>query len=272
MVSLNGGWRQGEIMSAAVDISIRNVSVSYGHVKALDAITFDVMNKDFIGIIGPNGGGKSTLVKTLLGLVEPDSGEIVIEQNKEIGYVPQFAEFDQSFPISVMEVVMSGVIKGKKLSFKKYNNDEIKYAETLMKRMDILDLKEKQIGELSGGQLQKVLVTRAMVSHPDILVLDEPTASLDVKVKNEIYDILKCLSEEITILIITHDIAEIFSYVKSVAYINQTLHYHGSDSKMRKNVLELTTGCPIEDLMISEEALKKEFMETEDKYHDTSHC
>ena len=110
-----------------------------------------------------------------------------------------------------------------------------------------------------------------MVSKPDILVLDEPTASLDVKVKNEIYDILKCLSEDITILIITHDIAEIFAYVSSVAYINQTLHYHGSDSKMRKNVLELTTGCPIEDLMINEEALKKEFMETEDKYHDQRH-
>ena len=146
------------------------------------------------------------------------------------------------------------------------------YARELMTRMDILELKDKQIGELSGGQLQKVLLTRAMVSKPDILVLDEPTASLDVKIKNEIYDILKRLSEDVTILIITHDIAEIFSYVKSVAYINQTLHYHGSDSKMRKNVLELTTGCPIEELMLSEEALKKVFMETEDKYHDRSHC
>jgi len=259
-------------MSALVDISIQDLSVSYGQVKALTDISFDVMHKDFIGIVGPNGGGKSTLIKAILGLVDIEKGHINVRSGKKIGYVPQFAEFDQSFPISVMEVIMSGVIKGKKLSFRKYSKAELDYAYELMERMDIDDLKTKQIGELSGGQLQKVLVARALVSKPNILVLDEPTASLDVKVKNEIYDILKCLSEDITILIITHDIAEIFSYVKSVAYINQTLHYHGNDSKMRKSVLELTTGCPIEDLMINEEALKKDFMETEDKYHDRSHA
>lgn len=259
-------------MKEAVDISIQNLSVSYGKVHALKDISFDVMHKDFIGIVGPNGGGKSTLIKAILGLVDIDSGHIKVSGEKSIGYVPQFAEFDQGFPISVNEVIMSGVIKGKKLFFKQYPKNEMAYARELMTRMDILELKDKQIGELSGGQLQKVLLTRAMVSKPDILVLDEPTASLDVKIKNEIYDILKRLSEDVTILIITHDIAEIFSYVKSVAYINQTLHYHGNDSKMRKNVLELTTGCPIEELMLSEEALKKVFMETEDKYHDRSHC
>jgi len=258
-------------MKQDYDIRINDLSVSYGAVKALKNITFDIEHKSFLGIIGPNGGGKSTLVKALLGLKKPDSGIVEIKRGKKIGYVPQFAEFDQRFPISVMEVILSGVIKGKKLTFKKYLKEELDYADSLMKRMDILDLKDKQIGELSGGQLQKVLVARSMVAHPDILILDEPTASLDVKVKNEIYNILKCLSEEITILIITHDIAEIFAYVSSVAYINQTLHYHGSDSKMRKNVLELTTGCPIEELMISEEALKKEFMQTEDKYHDQCH-
>lgn len=257
-------------MKTNIDIQIDNITVSYGGVQALKDISFDVKHKDFIGIVGPNGGGKSTLVKTLLGLKEPDKGQILVREGKKIGYVPQFAEFDQSFPISVMEVILSGLIKDKSLFFKKYTKEEMTYARKLMSRMEISDLDGKQIGELSGGQLQKVLLTRAMVSKPNILVLDEPTASLDVKVKNEIYDILKKLSDEITILIITHDIAEIFSYVKSVAYINQTLHYHGNDSKMRKSVLELTTGCPIEELMINEEALKKDFMETEDKY-DTSH-
>lgn len=259
-------------MKEIVDIHIDHLSVSYGKVKALENITFDVMHKDFIGIIGPNGGGKSTLIKSILGLVDYDEGEVIIREGRKIGYVPQFAEFDQRFPISVMEVVLSGMIKGKSLFFKSYDKKEVAYAEDLMKRMDVHHLKDKQIGELSGGQLQKVLVIRSLVSHPDILVLDEPTASLDVKVKKEIYEILKGLSEEVTILIITHDIAEIFSYVKSVAYINQTLHYHGNDSAMRKNVLELTTGCPIDELMHGEEALKKAFMETEDKYHDRSHC
>lgn len=254
-----------------IDIRFDKVNVSYGSVKAIENISFDVNKNDFIGIIGPNGGGKSTLVKSLLGLVPLESGTIQINPNKQLGYVPQFAEFDQSFPISVIEVVLSGVIKGKKMFFKRYNKAELNFADEIMTKLDILDLKNKQIGELSGGQLQKVLVARSLISNPSILVLDEPTASLDVKVKNEIYDILRKLSQDITILIITHDIAEIFSLVKSVAYINRTLHYHGSDSKMRKSVLELTTGCPIEELMVSEEALKKDFMETEDKYHDARH-
>jgi len=254
-----------------VDIRFDKVSVSYGAVKALDTISFDVKKQDFIGIIGPNGGGKSTLVKALLGLVELDNGKIYINPDKKVGYVPQFAEFDQSFPISVIEVILSGLIKGKNFFFKKYSNEEIDFADKMMNKLGINGLKHKQIGELSGGQLQKVLVARSLVSRPGILILDEPTASLDVKVKNEIYDILRKLSEDITILIITHDIAEIFTFVKSVAYISQTLHYHGNDSKMRKSVLELTTGCPIEDFMFSEEALKKDFMETEDKYHDSRH-
>lgn len=254
-----------------IDIRFDQVHVSYGAVKALEDISFDVRKNDFIGIIGPNGGGKSTLVKALLGLVPLEKGFIHINPNKQLGYVPQFAEFDQSFPISVIEVVLSGVIKGKGLFFKRYNKDETAFADEIMEKLDIMDLKEKQIGELSGGQLQKVLVARSLISKPGILILDEPTSSLDVKVKNEIYDILRKLSKDITILIITHDIAEIFTIVKSVAYISQTLHYHGNDSKMRKSVLELTTGCPIEDFMVSEEALKKEFMETEDKYHDSRH-
>lgn len=253
------------------DLKLENVSVSYGSVEALKDISFEVKHHDFIGIIGPNGGGKSTLVKALLNLVDLSSGRIIIDQKKTIGYVPQFAEFDQNFPITVHEVVLSGLIGDKSIFFKKYSKADKTAADTLMHKLGIYDLRKKQIGELSGGQLQKVLVARALISKPDILLLDEPTASLDVHVKKEIYELLKNLSDFVTILIITHDIAEIFSYVKSVAYINQTLHYHGSDSKMKKNVLELTTGCPIEQFVQKEEALMKDFMETEDKYHDSGH-
>lgn len=256
-------------MKKNIDIKVRDLSVYYQSVHALEDISLDIAEKDFLGIIGPNGGGKSTLIKTILGLKTPTKGEIKVAPGKKIGYVPQFADFDQSFPISVEEVILSGVLHEKKPWFKKYSHDEINYGADLMKRLGIESLKHKQIGELSGGQLQKVLVARALISQPSILVLDEPTASLDVKVKHEIYHILEKLSEEITILMITHDIAEIFSYVKSVAYINKTLHYHGNDSKMRKSVLELTTGCPIEELMKNEEALKREFME--DTQHDRSH-
>lgn len=252
------------------DIRLENVSVNYGQVEAIKDITFDIKENDFLGIIGPNGGGKSTLIKALLGQVPLTSGKIEINPKKNIGYVPQFAEFDQSFPISVYEVIMSGLMKRKSLFFKAYSASEQNEANELMKKLDILELKSKQIGELSGGQLQKVLVARAMISKPGILLLDEPTASLDVQVKKEIYSILQNLSHEVTILIITHDIAEIFSFVKCVAYINKTLHYHGNDSKMRRNVFELTTGCPIEDFIKKEEALVKDFMDSEEKY-DTSH-
>lgn len=255
-------------MSEAFDLKLKNISVKYGQVEALKDVSFQVKHHDFIGIIGPNGGGKSTLVKALLGLVPLSSGEIVMDADKTIAYVPQFAEFDQGFPITVEEVVLSGLMANKSIFFKTYSKADKKEADRLMTRLDIVALKAKQIGQLSGGQLQKVLVARALIAKPDLLLLDEPTASLDVQVKKEIYELLNKLSESVTILIITHDIAEIFSYVKSVAYINQTLHYHGSDSKMKKNVLELTTGCPIEDFVIQEEALKKDFMETEDKYHD----
>jgi len=258
-------------MEVSYDIKLDQVSVRYDSVEALKNISFEVKQNDFIGIIGPNGGGKSTLVKALLNLVPLSSGEITLAPNKRMGYVPQFAEFDQAFPITVEEVVMSGGMGGKSYFFRRFKKEEKERAKTLMERLEILDLASKQIGQLSGGQLQKVLVARALLTKPDILLLDEPTASLDVQVKKEIYEILKSLSEEVTILIITHDIAEIFSYVKSVAYINQSLHYHGSDSKMKKNVLELTTGCPIEEFVQKEEYLMKDFIETEDKYHDSCH-
>ena len=255
-------------MNQDYDLKLSHVSVSYGSVEALKDVSFEVKKNDFIGIIGPNGGGKSTLIKALLKQVPLTSGEITIRKNKTLGYVPQFASFDQSFPITVDEVVLSGLMANKSLFFKRYTKDDYNKRKQLMERLSIFDLKNKQIGQLSGGQLQKVLVARALISEPDILLLDEPTASLDVQVKKEIYDMLKSLSQTVTILIITHDIAEIFSYVKSVAYINQTLHYHGSDSKMKKNVLELTTGCPIEEFVFREEALMRDFIETEDKYYD----
>jgi zinc transport system ATP-binding protein len=258
-------------MDKDFDLKLSHVSVSYGSVEALKDVSFEVKKNDFIGIIGPNGGGKSTLIKALLKQVPLSSGEITISNNKRLGYVPQFASFDQNFPITVDEVVLSGLMAGKSLFFNKYSKKDCEKREKIMERLGIFQLRMKQIGQLSGGQLQKVLVARALISEPDILLLDEPTASLDVQVKKEIYDMLKELSRSVTILIITHDIAEIFSYVKSVAYINQTLHYHGSDSKMKKNVLELTTGCPIEEFVYREEALMKDFIETEDKYHDRNH-
>jgi zinc transport system ATP-binding protein len=247
-------------------IEFKDVSVSYGQVNAIKNISFKVESNELMAIIGPNGGGKSTLMKSILGLVNYE-GQILVDKNKSIGYVPQFAEFDRGFPILVKEVILSGLIKNTFFK-RKYTSAEHDEASKLMCQLEINTLENKQIGELSGGQLQKVLIARALISKPDILLLDEPTASLDVKIKQEIYTILKSLSENVTVMIVTHDIAEIFSYVTSVAYLDNVLHYHGNDSKMKKSVLELTTGCPIEDFVQSEEALMKGFIETEDKFDD----
>lgn len=251
-----------------IDIEIDDISIFYNEVEALKNISFKVNKNDFIGIIGPNGGGKTTLLKTILGLITPDSGSVKIFNENGIGYVPQFAEFDKSFPISVSEVILMGLMKKKSIFFKRYNKTDIKKADDLMKQLDISNLKDKQIGRLSGGQLQKVLIARAMISKPGILLLDEPTASLDVKIKNEIYKMLLEFNKTMTIIIITHDIAEVYPCVTSVMYIDKTLHYHGKDGSFRENVFGLTAGCPIEDFMIKEEALKKDFMIQEDLSDD----
>lgn len=244
-------------MNAKIDIEISDLTISYGEIEALKNITFTIRENDFVGIIGPNGGGKSTLIKSLLGLLEPKKGSIRINGNKEIAYVPQFAEFDRKFPISVEEVIKMGLIKSKSYFFKKYTDNELDKFQHIVNKLNIQKLIKKQLSELSGGQLQKVLVARALISDPGILLLDEPTANLDVKTKNDIYSMLKVLSKDITILIITHDIAEIFSYATSVAYINKTLHYHGRDTKTKRNVIELATGCSIEELVVQEETLKQ---------------
>lgn len=236
-------------MNKKIDVEINNLSISYGTVEALKDITFNIREHDFVGIMGPNGGGKSTLVKSLLGLIQPKNGNIMINHNKEIAYVPQFAEFDRQFPISVEEVIKMGLIKSKSYFFKKYTQSDLNKFEHIINKLDLHDLKHKQLCALSGGQLQKVLIARALISNPGILLLDEPTANLDIKAKQDIFSLLKTLNNKITIVIISHDTTEVFSYASYVVYINKTLLIHGRDAKTKKRVFEMATGRPIEALI-----------------------
>lgn len=226
-------------------IELKNLSVHYGSVCALQKVNLTIENNEFVGIIGPNGGGKTTLIKVILGLVKHSSGNIKINSNTKIGYVPQFTSFDRKFPINVLDVVLMGGLSNKIKIFKKHSKNEILYAESIMGKLDILKFKDRQIGQLSGGQLQKVLIARALFSNPKILILDEPTASIDSKTKKEIYELLKELNKEKTILIVSHDMEDIFRYIDSVICVNKTLHYHGDDKKLDKNILEKVYGCPI---------------------------
>jgi zinc transport system ATP-binding protein len=223
------------------DIIVKDLIVNYGAVRSLENINFKVEDKDFLAIIGPNGGGKTTLLKVLLGLVEPTSGEIIIDKNKQIGYVPQFASFDKNFPISVMDIILMGRLPKKIRLFKGYTSKDKNQALDIMESLGILDLQKRQLNKLSGGQLQKVLIARALITEPNILLLDEPTASLDPKSKKDIYKILKKLNKDITILVVTHELNDVLEYTNRVAYINKTLDYYGDNKKLGIQLLESTS-------------------------------
>ena len=227
-----------------VVIDIDNVSFNYGAVPVLEDISLKINEDEFIGIIGPNAGGKSTLLKLILGLLLPDKGTIekYIHDGKNlrnhIGYVPQHITFSRDFPVTVSEVVMMGHITAASKLFR-FNNDEISSAKQAMQALEIDDIAKNQVGTLSGGQLQRVLIARALVSLPEILILDEPTSNVDMRVEEDIFALLKNYSEHMTIIVVSHDIAFISEYVDRVACLNRTLVCHNTESISGKMIEDL---------------------------------
>lgn len=232
-------------------VTVKELTHSYGDVCALQSVNLNIKKKDFLGIIGPNGGGKSTLMKAMLGQLKIQSGEIEMNTEKPVGYVPQFSVFDKQFPIRVLDVVLMGRLSPKIWFFHKYDKEDINHARMILEKLGMIEYEERQIGQLSGGQLQKILIARALMTDPDILLLDEPTASLDKQATVEIYELLKELNKEKTIILISHDMEELFSYVQSVAYINQTIHYHREDVAENISKLGEIFDCPIDLLLNS---------------------
>jgi zinc transport system ATP-binding protein len=228
-----------------MQLMLRDISVYYDQVCAIDNINLTVKKGDFLGIIGPNGGGKSTLLKTLIGILTPQVGSVEKADDLRIGYVPQFSNFNKGFPISVYQVILMGRLNGGLKLGRKYSKEDHGDVSDIMDRLSIDHLSDRHISELSGGQLQKVLIARAMVSSPNMLILDEPTASLDGEARNSIYQLLKELNESMTIIVVSHDMAVISSYVKQVACMNRTLYYHG-DTEHIGDSLEKAYGCPVD--------------------------
>jgi len=231
-------------------IRIENLSFDYGDHRVLEDINLTVYDDDFLGIIGPNGGGKSTLLKIILGLLTPTEGTISLfdknpkEGRKYVGYVPQYTLVDRNFPINVEQVILSGRI-GHTDFLRRYSGADRKIAGKAMNIMGIEDIRNIQIGKLSGGQLQRVLIARALATEPKLLLLDEPTSNIDVQAETDFYDFLHELSEKMAIILVTHDTGAISSHVKTIGCINKTLHYHG-EKNIPPKVFEKLYGCPIE--------------------------
>jgi zinc transport system ATP-binding protein len=225
-------------------IDIKNLNVGYNNKKVLDNVNITIEKDDFIGIIGPNGGGKTTLIKTILKLEKAWSGKIntYIKQS-EIGYLPQFNHFDKEFPITVNEVVLSGLV-GKKGLFKRYTNTDKQKAIDLMNQAGIINIKDKAMGQLSGGQMQRVLLCRALINTPKLLILDEPSNFVDNNFEHELFKWLKELNKTMAIIMISHDVGTISSHVKTIACVNYNLHYHKSNTITNEQLASYN--CPIQ--------------------------
>lgn len=219
-------------------ISLKKINFSYKNEKVLKNISFDVVRGDYLGLIGPNGSGKTTLLKIMLGLLPPESGTISLfgedlskfRDWKKIGYIGQKAtNFDTSFPLSVKEVVSLGLYASKKFP-KLFNGSDAERIKKALQRTGMDDFSAKKISELSGGQQQRVFISRALVTDPELLVLDEPTTGVDKETQDNFYALLADLNsnDNITIVIVSHDISYITKHVNKVACLNQTLLFHGS--------------------------------------------
>lgn len=227
-------------------IEVVNVTAGYGKNIVLRNVSLTINSNDFIGIIGPNGGGKTTLIRLLVGQLKPLSGEVVFHTKGNgslIGYLPQANQVDKSFPISVKEVVLSGLLEKKGL-FGAYSEKQKKTALSLMKQAGIEHLKGKSIGQLSGGQLQRALLCRALISQPQVLILDEPNTYVDSNFEGELYEMLRKLNERMAIVMVSHDLGTITSYVKTIACVNGTLFYHQSNQITNEQLAAYN--CPIQ--------------------------
>jgi len=229
-------------------VSLREVSVNFGTIPVLEDINLSIKQNDFLAVIGPNGGGKTTLLKILLGLIKPDKGRIKVfgkgpeEGRRSIGYLPQYTFFDPSFPVDVFDVVLMGRYGG---ILKRYSKRDEEAATEALKGVEMVEFKNRQIGKLSSGQMQRVFVARAIVRSPQLLLLDEPTASIDTRMQRSFYEILLKLNKRMAVVLVTHDIGAVSTYVKEIACLNKRLFYHGPKEEGLKNP-EVLYNCPVD--------------------------
>ena len=231
-------------------VEIEDLWFSFNGTYVLKEVNLTIHERDFIAIIGPNGGGKTTLLKLILGLLEPDKGKIRMlgRPNKEmvshVGYVPQDIHVNRGFPISVHDVVSMGRIRGGGRFRRLTREDKTRIKESL-ERVEMWEYRSRHMDDLSGGQRQRVFLARALVSDPEILFLDEPISSVDKKGQTDFYDFLRELNKKTTIIIITHDAMVLSSHAKSVACVNRELFFHHAP-EITADMLEMAYQCPVD--------------------------
>lgn len=225
-------------------LNVIGLDFAYDQQSILTNVSLTVNDRDYIGIIGPNGGGKTTLIKLILGLLKPLRGAINYNiARSDIGYLPQGNQVDESFPITVREVVASGLEHGLVFGRGLRKNEMVKVSE-MLERVGLSSLSKRSIGELSGGEFQRAMLARAIISNPRLLVLDEPDTHVDNRFELELYTLLKDLNKHMAILLVSHDIGTITPYIKTIACVNRNLHYHSSNEI---SVEQLKVyNCPIE--------------------------
>ena len=233
-------------------IEMEEVSFAYNGQPVLQEVSLAIPRGDFVAVIGPNGGGKTTLLRLMLGLLKPDTGRVRLlgrmagRATHHIGYVRQDVHINQNFPISALDVVLMGK-RDPRRRWGHHGAQDRREALQALERMGMEAFAKQRIGELSGGQRQRVFIARALVTHPRLLLLDEPTASIDTKGQADFYRMLKELNEEITILVVSHDLLVISTYAKSVACVNKRLHYH-QQAEITGEMMETMYPCTVEEV------------------------
>ena len=228
-------------------INFRNVSFRYKNQRILEEVDLSIHQGDFVSVIGPNGGGKTTLVKLALGLLTPESGRVLLYGRKPrqtralAGYIPQYSLFDPQFPVSVLDVVLMGKMGNSKFFFSKSDKEA---ALTAVSQVGLESVQNNAFSELSGGQRQRVLIARALISKPKLLIMDEPTASVDTAVEEKISTLLEKLAQDLTIIVITHDLGFVSHMVTKIVCVNKRVNIHPA-SEITKDHLENLYNTPL---------------------------
>jgi len=244
-------------MKRPVVVKLEDVWVSYDGTLALKNVNLEIEQGEFLGLIGPNGSGKTTLIKVILGLVTPDRGKVEVfgqspdklgSERPLIGYVPQKSQNDWNFPVSVLDVVLMGRY-GRIGLFKRPSREDRAVAGQALEDVQMQDFARRQLGQLSGGQQQRVMIARALASQPKLLLFDEPASGVDIHGEEQFYSLLQGLKKEreLTIVVVTHDIAVVSSYVEKLACLNQTLYSHAAPAEvLTTGDLQKVYGCEVE--------------------------